>query len=157
MQERASIKVSLDFFGKKYKTIISLTDRTDMKYPMLIGRKFLVDVLKENMAEKKGWEVRVIDYLKCSIEIMKGKLNINYLGSELPVPDAIIPRIGASRTFYGTAMIRHFEMMDVFSTSGSLAVSRSRDKLRSLQILSKQQVYNHEKLEITCSDRLFKR
>ena len=91
-------------------------------------------------AERKGWEVRVIDYLKCSIEIMKGKLNINYLGAELPIPDAIIPRIGASRTFYGTAMIRHFEMMDVFSTSGSLAVSRSRDKLRSLQILSKHDV-----------------
>ncbi|EQB39353.1 ribosomal protein S6 modification protein [Sulfurimonas hongkongensis] len=91
-------------------------------------------------AELKGWEVRVIDYLKCSIEIMKGQLNINYLGSQLPVPDAIIPRIGASRTFYGAAMIRHFEMMDVFTTSGSLAVTRSRDKLRSLQILSKQGV-----------------
>ena len=91
-------------------------------------------------AEKKGWEVRVIDYLKCSIEIMKGQLHINYLGTQLPIPDAIIPRIGASRTFYGAAMIRHFEMMDVFSTSGSLAVSRSRDKLRSLQILSKQGV-----------------
>ncbi|MCK9490610.1 MAG: 30S ribosomal protein S6--L-glutamate ligase [Sulfurimonas sp.] len=91
-------------------------------------------------AQQKGWEVKVIDYLKCSIEIMKGQLHINYLGSQLPIPDAIIPRIGASRTFYGTAMIRHFEMMDVFSTSGSLAVARSRDKLRSLQILSKQDV-----------------
>jgi len=89
---------------------------------------------------QKGWEVRVIDYLKCSIEIMKGQLHINYLGDQLPIPDAIIPRIGASRTFYGTAMIRHFEMMDVFSTSGSLAVSRSRDKLRSLQILSRKDV-----------------
>ncbi len=89
---------------------------------------------------QKGWEVRVIDYLKCSIEIMKGQLHINYLGAQLPIPDAIIPRIGASRTFYGTAMIRHFEMMDVFSTSGSLAVSRSRDKLRSLQILSRKDV-----------------
>ena len=88
-------------------------------------------------AEQKGWEVRVIDYLKCSIEIMKGELNINYLGEKLPAPDAIIPRIGASRTFYGTAMVRHFEMMDVFSTSGNLAIARSRDKLRSLQILSK--------------------
>ncbi|MDD2450155.1 MAG: 30S ribosomal protein S6--L-glutamate ligase [Sulfurimonas sp.] len=91
-------------------------------------------------ATQKGWEVRVIDYLKCSIEIMKGQLHINYQGAQLPIPDAIIPRIGASRTFYGTAMIRHFEMMDVFSTSGSLAVARSRDKLRSLQILSKQGV-----------------
>ena len=91
-------------------------------------------------AEAKGWEVRVIDYLKCSIEIMKGELHINYLGEQLAVPDAIIPRIGASRTFYGTAMVRHFEMMDVFSTSGNLAIARSRDKLRSLQILSKSGV-----------------
>ena len=85
----------------------------------------------------KGWEVRVIDYLKCSIEIMKGELKVNYKGEELPVPDAIIPRIGASRTFYGTAMVRHFEMMGAFSTSGNLAIKRSRDKLRSLQVLSK--------------------
>lgn len=91
-------------------------------------------------AEQKGWEVRVIDYLKCSIEIMKGELKINYLGEKLPMPDAIIPRIGASRTFYGTAMVRHFEMMDVFSTSGNLAIARSRDKLRSLQVLSKHNV-----------------
>jgi len=91
-------------------------------------------------ANEKNWDVRVIDYLKCSIEIMKGELKINYLGEELPIPDAIIPRIGASRTFYGTAMIRHFEMMDVFTVTGSLAVSRSRDKLRSLQILSKHEV-----------------
>jgi ribosomal protein S6--L-glutamate ligase len=87
--------------------------------------------------EQRGWSIEVIDYLKCSIEIMKGELKINYQGKELPVPDAIIPRIGASRTFYGTAMVRHFEMMDVFSTSGNLAIKRSRDKLRSLQVLSK--------------------
>ncbi|MDH4943743.1 30S ribosomal protein S6--L-glutamate ligase [Sulfurimonas sp. C5] len=91
-------------------------------------------------AKQKNWDVRVIDYLKCSIEIMKGELKINYEGKRLPAPDAIIPRIGASRTFYGTAMVRHFEMMDVFSTSGSLAIKRSRDKLRSLQILSKNGV-----------------
>ena len=91
-------------------------------------------------AEKKGWEVKVIDYLKCTIEIMKGELVVNYLGKVLPTPDAIIPRIGASRTFYGTAMVRHFEMMDVFSTSGNLAIARSRDKLRSLQVLSKHGV-----------------
>ncbi len=91
-------------------------------------------------AQAKKWEVRVIDYLQCSIEIMKGKLKINYKGEELPVPDAIIPRIGASRTFYGTAMVRHFEMMGAFSTSGSLAIKRSRDKLRSLQVLSQYDV-----------------
>lgn len=91
-------------------------------------------------AKAKGWDVRVIDYLKCTIEIMKGELVINYLGQVLPTPDAIIPRIGASRTFYGTAMVRHFEMMEVFSTSGNLAIARSRDKLRSLQVLSRNDV-----------------
>ncbi|CAA6821818.1 MAG: Ribosomal protein S6 glutaminyl transferase [uncultured Sulfurovum sp.] len=90
--------------------------------------------------EKRNWEVRVIDYLKCSIEIMKGELQINYLGEKLPFPDAIIPRIGASRTFFGTAMVRHFEMMDVFSVTGSLAIQRSRDKLRSLQIFSRHDI-----------------
>ncbi len=91
-------------------------------------------------ARNKGWEVRVIDYLKCSIEIMKDQLHVNYQGENLPAPDAIIPRIGTSRTFYGTAMVRHFEMMDAFSVAGSLAIKRSRDKLRSLQILSKNGV-----------------
>lgn len=91
-------------------------------------------------AKERKWEVRVIDYLRCSIEIMKGQLHIIYNGEELPIPDAIIPRIGASRTFYGTAMVRHFEMMDVFSVAGNLAIARSRDKLRSLQILSKHGV-----------------
>jgi len=90
--------------------------------------------------EAKGWNVRVIDYLKCAIEIMKGELQINYLGELLPVPDAIIPRIGASRTFYGTAMVRHFEMMEVFTVTGSLAIQRSRDKLRSLQIFSRHDI-----------------
>jgi len=90
--------------------------------------------------EARGWEIRIIDYLKCSIEISKGKLQINYLGEDLPAPDAIIPRIGASRTFYGTAMVRHFEVMDTFSVAGNLAIARSRDKLRSLQVLSKHNV-----------------
>jgi ribosomal protein S6--L-glutamate ligase len=88
-------------------------------------------------AKQRGWEVRVIDFLRCAIEIMKGQLKINYKGEQLPIPDAIIPRIGASRTFYGTAMVRHFEMMDVFTVTGSLAIKRSRDKLRALQIFSK--------------------
>ncbi len=88
-------------------------------------------------AEQKGWDVRVLDYLRFSVEMMKDELKIHYNGEALPVPDAIIPRIGASRTFYGTAMVRHLEVMDTFSTAGSLAISRSRDKLRSLQILSK--------------------
>lgn len=91
-------------------------------------------------AKSRGWNVRVLDYLKFSIEIVKGELMINYNGEVLAAPDAIIPRIGASRTFYGTAMVRHLEMMNAFSVAGSLAISRSRDKLRSLQILSKSGV-----------------
>lgn len=91
-------------------------------------------------AEERNWDVRVLDYLKFSVEIMKGELKINYDGQVLDAPDAIIPRIGASRTFYGTAMVRHLEMMNAFSVAGSLAISRSRDKLRSLQILSKHGV-----------------
>lgn len=91
-------------------------------------------------AQERGWKVRVLDYLKCSIEIMKGELMINYEGEQLKAPDAVIPRIGASRTFYGTAIVRHFEMMNAFTVAGSLAISRSRDKLRSLQILSKHGV-----------------
>ncbi len=91
-------------------------------------------------ANTRGWEVKVIDYLKCTIEIMKNELVVNYEGKILPTPDAIIPRIGASRTFYGAAMVRHFEMIDVFSTTGNLALTRSRDKLRSLQVLSKNGV-----------------
>ena len=91
-------------------------------------------------ALNKGWEVRVIDYLKCTIEIMKNELVVNYEGEILKVPDAIIPRIGASRTFFGAAIVRHFEMQDVFSTTGNLALTRSRDKLRSLQVLSKNGV-----------------
>ena len=91
-------------------------------------------------ALNKGWEVRVIDYLRCTIEIMKNELVVNYEGEILKVPDAIIPRIGASKTFFGAAIVRHFEMQDVFSTTGNLALTRSRDKLRSLQVLSKNGV-----------------
>lgn len=91
-------------------------------------------------AKAKGWDVEVIDYLKCSMEIIKGDLIINYGGKILVKPDAIIPRIGASRTFYGTAVVRHFEMMGVFTITGSIPLTRSRDKLRSLQILSRKSV-----------------
>lgn len=90
--------------------------------------------------EAKDWDIRVIDYLMCTIEIIKGELAVIYNGELLPVPDAIIPRIGASRTFFGTAMVRHFEIMGAFSVAGNLAIQRSRDKLRSLQVLSKHGV-----------------
>ncbi len=91
-------------------------------------------------ANSREWEVEVLDYLHLTIEIMKNQLTLIYKGVILDVPDAIIPRIGASRTFYGTAIVRHFEMLGAFSVAGNLAIARSRDKLRSLQILSKHGV-----------------
>lgn len=91
-------------------------------------------------AKNKGWEVKVYDFLKFSVEIMKDELVMHYDGKKMPQLDAVIPRIGASRTFFGTAMVRHFQAMDIYCINGSLAISRSRDKLRALQILSKRGV-----------------
>ena len=92
--------------------------------------------LKE-AAEERGHEVRVIDYLRCVMDITSHKPGIRYAGQELEGYDAIIPRIGATHTFYGTAVVRQFEMMNVFPTNESQGISRSRDKLRSLQLLSR--------------------
>ena len=88
-------------------------------------------------AEEKGHEAIVIDHLKCIIEIEKKKPKIYYNGTYLDDIDAVIPRIGASVTFYGTAVVRQFEMMKVFTAVESQALVRSRDKLRSLQVLSR--------------------
>jgi ribosomal protein S6--L-glutamate ligase len=85
----------------------------------------------------KGHDMIVIDHLKCNIEIEKKKPQIYYNGEYLKDIQAIIPRIGASVTFYGTAVVRQFEMMNIFSTTESIALVRSRDKLRSLQIMSR--------------------
>lgn len=86
--------------------------------------------------EERGHEALVVDHLKCDLLIEKGQPAIYYKGEKLEGIDAVIPRIGASVTYYGTAVVRQFEMMDVFSTTASQAIVRSRDKLRSLQLLS---------------------
>ncbi len=86
----------------------------------------------------RGHEVEVIDTLKCYMDITSTKPMVHYQNRVLDDFDAIIPRIGASITFYGTAVIRQFEMMGVFSLNESVAISRSRDKLRSLQLLSRK-------------------
>lgn len=88
-------------------------------------------------AEKRGHEAVIIDHLKCNIEIEKKNPRIYYNGEYITDIDAIIPRIGASVTFYGTAVVRQFEMMKVFSAIESQALVRSRDKLRSLQVLAR--------------------
>lgn len=83
-----------------------------------------------------GHEVRVVDPLKCDIKLEKQKPTVYYKGERLVKPDAIVPRIGASITFYGTAIVRQFEAMKCFTTVSSQALVRSRDKLQSLQRLS---------------------
>jgi ribosomal protein S6--L-glutamate ligase len=88
-------------------------------------------------AEERGHEVVVLDHLKCYVSIQKGKPTIHYNGENITGFDAVIPRIGASVTFYGTAIVRQFEMMNVFSANESQAITRSRDKLRCMQILSR--------------------
>lgn len=88
-------------------------------------------------ARKRHHEVEVIDPLKCDLIIEKKNPSIYYRGKYLENTDAVIPRIGASVTYYGTAVVRQFEMMGVFTTTESQSLVRSRDKLRSLQVLSR--------------------
>ncbi len=89
-------------------------------------------------AEERGHEVRTLDVLRCYMNITSNAPSIHYKGEELEGFDAVIPRIGASVTFYGTAVLRQFEMMGVYPLNESVAISRSRDKLRSLQLLSRK-------------------
>lgn len=92
--------------------------------------------LKE-AGEARGHHVEIIDHMKCILLIEKKNPMVWYNGRKLDYFDAIIPRIGASVTFYGAAVVRQFEMMKVFTAVESQALIRSRDKLRSLQILSR--------------------
>ncbi len=88
-------------------------------------------------ARERDHTIEVIDPLKCNLIIEKKHPSIFYKSNMLEGTDAVIPRIGASVTFFGTAVVRQFEMMGVFTTTESQALVRSRDKLRSLQILSR--------------------
>jgi ribosomal protein S6--L-glutamate ligase len=93
--------------------------------------------LKE-AGEARGHEMKVVDYLRCYMDITAHNPKVMYQGQPLEGFDAIIPRIAATWTFYGTAVVRQFEMMNVFSANDSLAISRSRDKLRCLQLLARK-------------------
>jgi ribosomal protein S6--L-glutamate ligase len=88
-------------------------------------------------AEKRGHEVLQLDHMKCVLGIEKGRPHIYYGGKEVTGVNAVIPRIGASVTFYGAAVLRQFEMMKIFTAVESQALVRSRDKLRSLQLLAR--------------------
>ena len=100
--------------------------------PNLYSTRRLVEA-----GEKRKHEMLVVDHLKCDLVIEKKKPSIFYKNEFLTDIDAVIPRIGASVTFYGTAVVRQFEMMKVFTAIESQALVRSRDKLRSLQVLAR--------------------
>lgn len=100
--------------------------------PKLYSTRRLVEA-----GQERGHEMLVVDHSKCDLVIEKKNPHVIYNGKILKDVDAIIPRIGASITFYGTAVVRQFEMMKVFTAIESVALGRSRDKLRSLQILSR--------------------
>lgn len=95
--------------------------------------------LKE-AGEARGHQVDIIDTLHCYMDITANSPKVRYKGEELPKYDAVIPRIGASITFYGTSIVRQFEMMGSFCVNESVAISRSRDKLRSMQLLSRKNI-----------------
>jgi ribosomal protein S6--L-glutamate ligase len=89
-------------------------------------------------ARERGHDARVVDVLRCYMNVTSHKPSIHYKGEELAGFNAVIPRIGASVTFYGTAVLRQFEMMGVYPLNESVAITRARDKLRSLQLLSRK-------------------
>lgn len=91
-------------------------------------------------AVARGHRVKVLDTLKFSIDLQAGEPDLFYRSKRLSDYDAVLPRIGASITYFGTAVIRQFEQMDVFTANGSIGVSNSRDKLRCMQILARHHI-----------------
>lgn len=89
-------------------------------------------------ATERGHEVKIVDVLRCYMNIVSRKPSVHFEGESLEGYNAVIPRIGASVTAYGTAVLRQFEVMGTYSLIESVALSRSRDKLRSLQLLSRK-------------------
>jgi ribosomal protein S6--L-glutamate ligase len=102
------------------------------KGPGNFSTKRLVDVCKE-----RGHEVSVINYAKCYVTIEKNNPVVHYEGAPLTGFDVVIPRIAQSYTKYGSSVVRQFEMQGVYTTASSIAINRSRDKLRSYQLLAK--------------------
>lgn len=101
--------------------------------PKLYSHRRLVEAAKE-----RGHEINIINTLKCYMNITSHRPGVIYNGEKLEGYDAIIPRIGASVTFYGLAVLRQFEMMGVYPLNESVSIGRSRDKLRCMQILARE-------------------
>lgn len=91
-------------------------------------------------AEDRGHNVRVVNYAKCYVTLERGNPVVRYEGEEIRDVDVIVPRVAASLTKYGSSIVRQFEMQNIFTTTSSIALVRSRDKLRSLQLLAKASV-----------------
>lgn len=103
--------------------------------PKLYSHQRLIET-----ATVRGHQITPIDYLKCYMNITSKKPELRYMGEKLTGFDAVIPRIAASHTYYGLAVLRQFEMMGVYPLNESVAIGRSRDKLRSMQILARDGV-----------------
>ncbi len=110
-----------------------------MKIAILSRKKALYSTRRlVEAAEERGHQAEVVNTLRAYMNIASNRPEIHYNGEILTGFDAVIPRIGASVTFYGTALLRQFEMMGVYPLNESVAISRSRDKLRSLQLLARK-------------------
>ena len=101
--------------------------------PKLYSHRRLVEA-----AEARGHEIEIINTLRCYMNVTSHRPEVRYQGRKMTGIDAVIPRIGASITFYGLAVLRQFEMMGTYVLNDSVAITRSRDKLRSLQLLSRK-------------------
>ena len=100
--------------------------------PKLYSTRRLVET-----GQERGHQVKVLNHRRCYMNITTMRPSNHYKGEAVSGVDAIIPRIGASVSFYGAAVVRQFEMMGVYSVNESVAITRSRDKLRALQLLSR--------------------
>ena len=103
--------------------------------PKLYSTRRLLEAGRE-----RGHEMKIVDTLRCYMNMATAKPSIRYRGEPLDNFDAVMPRIGASITFYGTAVVRQFEMMGVYAVNESVAIARSRDKLRSMQLLARRDI-----------------
>ncbi len=109
-----------------------------MKFVMLARNPNLYSHVRlKEAAESRGHSLDIVNTLRCYMNIASRRPEVYYNGEKLPRYDAVIPRIGASVTFYGTAVLRQFEMQGVYPLNESVAIGRSRDKLRSMQLLAR--------------------
>lgn len=112
-----------------------------MKIAILSRRKSFYSTQRlVEAAKQRGHQAHVINTLRCNMNVNAAHPTIYYNGKTLDDYDAVIPRIGTSETFYGTALVRQFEMMGVFCLNDSVSITRARDKLRALQLISKKNI-----------------